>query len=142
MVPHVAQRGKAVTAVWFSRPLPTLLVTPESFSRAAIAVTTGGTTGGATTSPACMSLPENRKVGGSTPPLATTITAGQEPLTCGFVFFSGPRRFRSPTTSDREYPRLATSYRASYRTELRSETSGANAQGSPGACLQMWATRS
>jgi hypothetical protein len=44
---------------------------------------------------------------------------------------------RGPTTSDREYARLATSY----RTELRSETSGAKTQGSPGACLQMWATR-
>ena len=37
---------------------------------------------------------ENRKVGGSTPPLATTVTAGQEPLTCGFVFSSSPRRLR------------------------------------------------
>ena len=31
---------------------------------------------------------ENRKVGGSTPPLATTTTAGHRPVTCVFVLLS------------------------------------------------------
>ena len=31
---------------------------------------------------------ENRKVGGSTPPLATTKTAGHRPVTCLFVLLS------------------------------------------------------
>jgi hypothetical protein len=66
---------------------------------------------------------ENRKVGGSTPPLATTITAGQEPLTCGFVVLVGYVPMARLTASDRDIARMATSYRTSYRTELRSESS-------------------
>jgi len=60
---------------------------------------------------------ENRKVGGSTPPLATTRTAGQEPLTCGFVPPKARVVFRRPTVSDPECAPLARSYRPSYRTK-------------------------
>src|SRR5450759_5264233 len=66
---------------------------------------------------------ENRKVGGSTPPLATTRTSGQEPLTCGFVPPKARVVFRRPTVSDPECAPLARSYRTSYRTKLRSEDS-------------------
>ena len=52
---------------------------------------------------------ENRKVGGSTPPLATTRTAGQEPLICGFVPPKARVRFRRPTVSDPESAPLARS---------------------------------
>ena len=65
--------------------------------------------------------PENRKVGGSTPPLATTKTAGQEPLNCGFVVLVNYAPIARPTASDRDIARMATSYRTSYRAELRSE---------------------
>jgi len=34
---------------------------------------------------------EDRKVGGSTPPLATTVTAGQTPVGLRFRVFGGPR---------------------------------------------------
>jgi hypothetical protein len=36
---------------------------------------------------------ENRKVGGSTPPLATRETAGHKPVTCVFVLLSDWRSF-------------------------------------------------
>src|ERR1035437_8457422 len=67
---------------------------------------------------------ENRKVGGSTPPLATTITAGHRPVTCVFVLLSDRRLLSRPTATHRDYLRWAMSYRTSYRTDLRSESSG------------------
>jgi len=38
-----------------------------------------------------MSTSEDRKVGGSTPPLATTVTAGQTPPGLRFCLSGGPR---------------------------------------------------
>src|ERR1035437_8671068 len=69
------------------------------------------------------SPPENRKVGGSTPPLATTELQVRWPLACGFVSRVERVPFLRPTVSDRDFARIAGSYRTSYRTELRSENS-------------------
>ena len=66
---------------------------------------------------------ENRKVGGSTPPLATTELQVRWPLACGFVSRVERVPFLRPTVSDRDFARIAGSYRTSYRTELRSENS-------------------
>ena len=64
-------------------------------------------------------LTENRKVGGSTPPLATTELQVRWPLACGFVSRVERVPFLRPTVSDRDFARIA----GSYRTELRSENS-------------------
>ena len=76
-------------------------------------------------------LTEDRKVGGSTPPLATTKRQVKLPLTCGSVHPGDRVPLSLLTLSDREYPRLAMSYRTSYRTKrldvfshLRSEHAG------------------
>ena len=63
---------------------------------------------------------ENRKVGGSTPPLATTIAAGQEAPDLRFCHFQGCDSGLSVAAIDRQIPRFA----VRCCTELRSESFG------------------
>src|SRR5664280_1641553 len=63
---------------------------------------------------------ENRKVGGSTPPLATTITAGQEASDLRFCLLQGCDSGLSVAAINRQIPRFA----VRCCTELRSESFG------------------
>jgi hypothetical protein len=83
------------------------------------------------TSAAIAYTSENREVGGSTPPLATTPTADQTPSGLLLRVSQGLPRFRLPTASDREYARSARSYRKSYRTKRVGNPPGAEAVGRP-----------
>jgi hypothetical protein len=67
---------------------------------------------------------ENRKVGGSTPPLATTITARQEASDLRFCLFQGCDSGLSVAAIDRQIPRFAVRCCTRCCTELRSESFG------------------
>jgi len=69
-------------------------------------------------------MPENRKVGGSTPPLATTITAGQEASDLRFCHSQGCVSELSVAAIDRQIPRFAARCCTRCCTELRSESFG------------------
>src|SRR5665647_250619 len=71
-----------------------------------------------------MYMPENRKVGGSTPPLATTVTAGQEASDLRFCLFQGCGGELSVAVIDRQIPRFAVRCCTRCCTELRYESFG------------------